>query len=150
MAGAGDPFEPGRTIGPYEILRELGRGGMGRVYLAKDTAVGDRLVALKVILSTAYDEDARARFFHEIEYLARLDHRNIITVFTAGDYDDHPYLVMRYVRGRDLTRFLEDCSFLADQERITKIARLMAQVARAVHYAHTKGVIHRDLKPANI
>ena len=147
-----DPFEPGRSIGQYEILRELGRGGMGRVYLAKDTAVGDRHVAIKVILSAERDEqsEAHTRFFHEIKNLARLDHRNIVTIFTAGNYEGYPYFVMQYIPGRDLMRFVYECATLGDRERITKIVKTMADVARAVHHAHQSDIVHRDLKPENI
>jgi len=139
-------------IGVYEILRELGRGGMGRVYLAKDTAVGGRLVAVKVILSADRDEssEAHARFLREISNLARLQHSQIVTIFTAGNYQGYPYFVMQYVPGRDLGRFLDECSILGERERTRKIVRVMADVARAVHHAHSRQIVHRDLKPSNI
>jgi eukaryotic-like serine/threonine-protein kinase len=146
------PFEPGNKIGSYEIMRELGRGGMGCVFLARDAAVGGRLVAIKIILATARDEaaEAHARFLHEIRNLARLRHPNIVTIFTAGTHEGHPYFVMDYVAGRDLARFVDECATLGERERIVKITHVMAQVARAVHHAHTKKIVHRDLKPTNI
>ncbi len=149
--GGADPFEPGRSIGSYEILRELGRGGMGRVYLARDAAVGNRLVAVKVILvGCLAQEEGSARFMREIESLARLRHTGIVTIFTAGSHQAHPYFVMDYVSGRSLTAYTEECAVLGEQDRISRIVRAVGQVARAVHHAHTKGVAHRDLKPSNI
>lgn len=145
------PFEVGRTIGSYEILRELGRGGMGRVYLARDAAVGGRMVALKVILRTDPDDDSsHPRFIREIRNLARLRHPNIVTVLTAGEHLGHPYFIMEYVAGRDLGRLLDEYAVLPEPERIAKIVRILSTVARAVQYAHGKQIIHRDLKPANI
>ncbi len=125
---------------------------MGRVYLARDTAVGGRTVALKVILAADRDEGQQAhlRFFREINNLGRLDHANIVTVFTAGNHEGYPYFVMRYVPGRDLSRYLEECSMLGERERIEKIVKVIAKVARALHHAHMKSIVHRDLKPANI
>jgi len=149
---ADDPFEPGRCIGSYEIVRELGRGGMGRVYLARDSAVGGRLVAVKVILAADRDEstEAHVRFVREVKNLARLRHPNIVTVYAAGNWQGYPYFVMEYIAGRDLTHYLDECSMLGEPERIAKVVHLIATVARTVHYAHTQGVVHRDLKPANI
>jgi formylglycine-generating enzyme required for sulfatase activity len=145
-----DPFEPGLAIGAYEIQRELGRGGMGRVFLAKDRAVGGRLVAVKVILAGQKDEDAIKRFSREIANLARLRHSNIITIFTAGNHQGHPYFVMDYVSGRDFNRYLDECTTLSEQDRFQIIVRVLAAVSRAVDHAHHHGVVHRDLKPQNI
>jgi integrase len=152
MSGVRNPFEVGRIVGPYEIVRELGRGGMGRVYLAHDTAVGGRYVAIKVILAGDPDDDGakRARFVREIRNLARLRHPNIVTVLTAGEHQGHPYFVMDYIAGRDLSRFMDECAVMPERQRIVKVVRLLRSVARAVHYAHGKQLIHRDLKPANI
>lgn len=150
--GSSDPFEPGQRIGSYQILREIGRGGMGRVYLAKDVSLDGKLVAIKVVLNTGRDSsaDAHARFLHEVRSLARLDHRNIVSILTAGNHDGHPYFVMKYIPGRDLSRFTDECSLLPEPERVRRILRIMIQVARAVQYAHDKKLVHRDLKPANI
>jgi serine/threonine protein kinase len=150
MSADEDPFEPGLAIGAYEIQRELGRGGMGRVFLAKDRAVGGRLVAVKVILAGQKDEDAVKRFSREIANLARLRHSNIITIFTAGNHQGHPYFVMDYVSGRDFNRYLDECTTLSEQDRFRIIVRVLAAVSRAVDHAHHHGVVHRDLKPQNI
>ncbi len=134
------------SIGPYRILGLLGEGGMGRVYLAQQIHP-QRQVALKVVrgLSSAVVERMR----REIEVLAQLEHPGIARLYAAGesriDDVDVPWLALEYVRGDDLVRHA--------QERNLDLAarlRLLIEVARAVHYAHERGVIHRDLKPGNI
>jgi hypothetical protein len=148
---AGGPFAPGSQAGPYRILRELGRGGMGRVLLAQDTSTGGRLVALKVLIAdTTHRPLLEARFQREIKNLAKLRHPGIVTVFTAGAVQGHPYLAMDYLVGRELNEFAVECAALPGPERIERLGRTMAEVARAVAYAHSKGVVHRDIKPSNI
>jgi cyclophilin family peptidyl-prolyl cis-trans isomerase/predicted Ser/Thr protein kinase len=143
--------DPGRAIGPYRVVRELGRGGMGAVYLCEDTAVGDRPVALKVVLDPeAGGTEARERFQREIRHLGTLRHRNIVQVLFAGEHEGRPYFVMEYVPGRDLGRHLEDLRGKPEEERLAEIVRLMARVADGVAFAHQAGIVHRDLKPQNI
>lgn len=137
-------------MGAYEIVRELGRGGMGRVYLARDTAVADRLVAVKVILDGTADDEATIRFLREIRNLGKLKHPGIVRVLAAGEYQGRPYFVMDYVPGRDLARFLDECALLPERDRLLTIVRTIIHIARAVAYAHGQGVIHRDLKLPNI
>jgi serine/threonine-protein kinase len=124
---------------------------MGRVLLARDGATGDRLVALKVLLTDTRQRPLlEARFQREVRNLALLRHPGIVTVFTAGTLQGHPYLAMDYVEGRDLRAFIHECAHLGGRRRIERIATVMAQVARAVAYAHAKGVVHRDIKPSNV
>jgi WD40 repeat protein len=131
----------------YEILRELGRGGMGVVYLARDRRLDlNRLVALKVILAGAHAAPAEVqRFLIEMQAASRLQHPNIITVYDVGQEGDHPYYTMELARGGNLSSYLNGAP-LPPQET----AQLVETLARAVHYAHQQQVLHRDLKPGNV
>jgi serine/threonine-protein kinase len=137
------------AIGRYDVLKELGRGAMGIVYLGKDPKI-DRLVAIKCLRPPLLDEQAEAkgRFQQEMLALGRLIHPNIVTIFDAGE--DAPtqreFIVMEYVEGVSLAELLKKGEILSsDQVRAIGI-----QVCHALDFAHSKGVIHRDIKPANI
>jgi serine/threonine protein kinase len=138
------PAAPGAVPG-YEILGELGRGGMGVVYQARQTSL-KRFVALKMVLAGRHaDPEQRARFRAEAEAAARLQHPNIVQVYEIGEHDGRPFFSMEFVEGTSLDRHLAG-SLLQPGPAAT----LVAQLADAIHYAHQRGVIHRDLKPANI
>ncbi len=137
----------GARIGPYEILREAGRGGMGVVYLA-ERADGEyrKHVAIKVVRLSYASEDLAARFRAERQILANLDHPNIARLLDGGTLPSgQPYLVMEYVAGETLDGFCRTRN-LAALERLP----LFLQVCEAVAYAHRHHVVHRDLKPGNI
>jgi serine/threonine protein kinase len=133
------------TIRGYEILGVLGRGGMGRVYKARQVSL-KRLVALKVILAGEDAEaDTVARFREEAQALARLQHPNIVQIYDVGEQDGHPYFSLELVAGGSLAQHLHGTAL-----PVRQAAQFVETLARAVHAAHQQGVIHRDLKPANI
>jgi tetratricopeptide (TPR) repeat protein len=133
------------SIPGYEIIGELGRGGMGVVYRARQTAL-NRVVALKVILAGPYvDPCLLARFRTEAEAAARLQHPNIVQIFEVGDHADRPYLTREYVDGGSLDRVLAGTPLPA-----RAAAELVETLGRAIDFAHRQGVVHRDLKPANV
>ncbi len=132
-----------QTIGGYEILQEIGRGGMGVVYQARQRGLG-RIVALKMILSP-HDERERSRFRSEAEATARLSHPNIVPIYEVGQDEGCPFLSMEFVAGPSLEKRLAT-AVLAPHAA----ADLLLTLTRAVAYAHEQGIIHRDLKPANI
>jgi WD40 repeat protein len=134
-----------RTAAGYEILGELGRGGMGVVYQARHLRLG-RLVALKMVLAGARaGPHELARFRTEAEAVARLQHPSIVQIYEVGEAEGCPFLALEFVDGVSLARRLHGTPLPARQA-----AHLAQTLARAVHYAHQHGVVHRDLKPANI
>jgi serine/threonine protein kinase/uncharacterized caspase-like protein len=133
------------TIGRYVMIRTLGKGGLGTVYLARDTAL-NREVAIKVSGATFRSRpERRARFDREAMLMARLDHPNIVAIHDMGEKDGVFYTVLEYLDGGELKQRLRDGPWPPDEA-----ARLIASLARAVDYAHSLGVVHRDLKPSNI
>ncbi len=129
----------------YEILEELGRGGMGVVYHARHIAL-NRPVALKMILAGAHaDAEVQRRFRVEAEAVARLRHPNIVQVYDYGVYDGQPYLALEFVEGGTLARQAANAPWPP-----AHAAQLVEVLATAIHYAHREGLVHRDLKPANI
>ena len=144
------PFEGG-SLGPYHLLRVIGEGGFGTVWLAERREPFVQRVAIKVLragLQSAGPEHGGilARFEQERQALALMDHPGIARVFDAGSSPDgRPYFVMEFIAGESLTRYC-DRRLLSEHARL----ELLAQVCDAVHHAHQKGVVHRDLKPGNI
>jgi serine/threonine protein kinase len=133
-------------IGPYKLLRRLGEGGMGQVWLAEQTEPVHRHVALKLIRVGRYDDDILQRFRSERQSLAMMDHPSIAKVFDAGATPDgQPYFVMEYVPGVAITRYCDDTR-LTIRQRL----ELFSRVCEGIQHAHQKAIIHRDLKPANV
>ena len=147
VSGLADEEMVGREVGAYRIEREIGRGGMGKVYLARRTnADFDQVVAIKLIKRGFDTDEIVRRFKHERRILAALDHPNITRLLDGGSTEDgRPYLVMEYVEGLPLTEYC-DRHRLGIDDRL----RLFLKVCSAVTYAHINLVIHRDLKPSNI
>ncbi len=143
------------TLPGYEILEELGRGGMGVVYKARQVSL-KRLVALKMIRDGALaGPQERGRFRIEAEAAARMRHANIVQIYEVGEHAGLPYFAMELVEGESLEKWIADRKAQADSEaqtedRTKQAVRLLIQIAQAVHHAHQRGIVHRDLKPANI
>jgi serine/threonine-protein kinase len=140
-----------RRFGNYELLGEIGRGGMGVVYRARQIAA-NRIVALKVLrrelLRSSLHETRSSpldRFHHEVQAAARLQHDHIVTVYEAGEIEGEPFFSMRYVEGRSLSEILRTGPIPN-----RRAAAYLAPVARAIAEAHRQGILHRDLKPQNI
>jgi serine/threonine-protein kinase len=141
----------GTRVGRYEIVAEVGRGAMGIVYQAKDPRI-DRIVALKTISLHAQNDadeaDYRERFLQEAKAVGRLSHSGIVTIFDADEDPDtrEPYIAMEYVQGQSLH------SILAQEQKLPlkRALQITQQIAEALDYAHSQGVVHRDIKPANI
>lgn len=144
------PAETGLTIGRYEIIRSIGKGAMGEVFLGRDPHI-NRLTAVKTVrFEDSFAEDdigqIKVKFFREAESAGTLSHPHIVTIYDAGEDGDFAYIAMEFLEGSNLLRF-------ARRKRLMPLRRLiryMAQVAEALDYAHAQGVTHRDIKPANI
>jgi len=150
-AGTADPLASvqapdGRLrIGNYQILQEIGRGGMGVVYKARQANLS-RIVALKMILAGEHSGlRERARLRNEAQAAAQLMHPNVVQIFEIGEHQGLPFLAMEYVAGGNLTRTLR-----AMPQAFRWSARLTETMARAIHVAHQRGIVHRDLNPSNI
>ena len=144
--GTGWPtaLEPGAVIGRFELLREVGQGGFGVVYEARDRELG-RLVAFKAVRAGARRTVREERLLCEAETAARLSHPNIVTLFDAGRAAQGPYLVMELLRGCTLARRPDP-----GPVPVREALRIAVEVAKGLAHAHAHGVVHRDLTPGNI
>ena len=135
----------GQVLGHYEILRELGEGGMGIVYLGRDTKL-DRLVAVKM-LNKRYErhEDNVRRFVREAKAASALNHPNILTIFEIGEYEGSHFIVSEYIEGRTLREILK-----SEKLELGMVVDIVRQIANALTAAHKARIVHRDLKPENV
>lgn len=145
-AALSSPVPGGRqSLGDYELLEEIGKGGMGLVYKARQRSL-KRIVALKMILAGAHARpEELARFRSEAEAVARLQHSNIVQIYEVGDVEGTAFFSLEFVEGGSLSSYLRGASLTP-----RAAAQLVGTLAQAIHYAHLQGIIHRDLKPANI
>ena len=134
------------TLGPYRIVKELGRGGMGAVYLAIDTRL-DRKLALKIMLPEfAAGRSARERFLREARAAAKINHDNVVTVYEADERDGIPYITMQFLQGFPLDAFLKSNG----APPLPHVIRIARETALGLAAAHALGLVHRDIKPANL
>lgn len=139
---AGQPTK----IGKYDVLREIGRGGMGKVYAAVDPTIG-RMVAIKQVTAVVSDDpDLLKRFYREAQSTGKLQHPNIVTLYDLGEQDGIPYLVMEYLEGESLEKVIQERRPYTVAEKLT----IIIQVCEGLAYAHQREIIHRDIKPGNI
>jgi hypothetical protein len=134
-------FSKNTKIGRFEMIREIARGGMGQVFLARDTMLG-RKVAIKFLLHD--DPDFVQRFLVEARATARCTHENIVTIYEVGEHEGLPYMVLEYLEGKTLSEVLES------HPSLRHFTEIMTSVTRALERAHEHGIVHRDLKPSNI
>lgn len=134
-------------FGRYYMIKTLGQGRMGSVFLAHDEQL-DRKVALKIPKLGGHQDrlDGRERFYQEARLAAKLHHRNICPVYDIGEFNGHPYLAMAYIEGKELSYFIKS----KKRQPVTVVATVIRKLALALREAHANGVLHRDLKPANV
>src|SRR5207247_2204869 len=146
MLGKIDVRDADWRLGNYQILEEIGRGGMGVIYRARQRH-SRRIVALKRILSYHADsQETLARFRREAQAVASLDHPNILPIYEVGESEDgFPFFSMKFASGGSL---LDAAPALRSEPR--RSVMIMAKVARSIQYAHAQGILHRDLKPGNV
>ncbi len=136
----------GTTLGRFEIISELGRGGMAVVYKARQADL-DRIVAIKLLPpEMTHDTNYVARFRHEARSAARLEHPHIMPVYEVGETNGLHYIAMKYIQGRTLKDVVQEDGALS----VRRAAEVLAQVGDALDYAHRQGIIHRDIKPSNV
>ncbi len=135
----------GKTLGQFEIIEEVGRGGMASVYRARQASI-NRIVAVKVLpKSLLHDPSFYERFTREVDLVAHLEHPHILPIYDYGEVDGTPYIAMRYLAGGSMAQWIR-----RGLPPLEKLAKPIEQVSAALDYAHQEGVIHRDLKPGNI
>ncbi|HEY7699187.1 MAG TPA: serine/threonine-protein kinase, partial [Vicinamibacteria bacterium] len=144
--GMGTPRVGIKNIGKYAVLGELGKGGTGVVYRAIDPTLEREVAIKRQTVDGAEKDESIQRFLREARLIARLEHRNIVTVFELGQDRDGIYIVMELLRGEDLSETLSSRRHLSLEQKL----RILIEVGRGLSHAHRRGVIHRDVKPRNV
>jgi len=135
----------GKTVGQFEILDEIGRGGMATVYRARQRSI-NRIVAIKILpRALMHDPGFHERFVREVDVVSHLEHPHILPIYDFGETDGMPYIAMRYLAGGSLAQLIH-----RGLPSVRSLINPIIQVAQALDYAHRQGIIHRDLKPGNI
>ena len=132
-------------IGNFEVIKQIGAGGMGAVYLGRDAEL-NRQVAIKVIREEVHDQEVLDRFFREARAAAALRHPNIITIYASGQHDHQPYIAMEFIDGESMADIIRKRKQLTLAEKLT----YLDQICAGLNFAHKAGIVHRDIKPANI
>src|SRR5689334_1719823 len=136
----------GQSLGQYQILGEIAKGGMSTVYRARQSSM-NREVAIKILpASFTHDTTFIDRFYREVDIIARLQHPHILPVYDFGQFNDMPYIVMAYLSGGTLTDKIKHQGAM----ELSEVVRITKEIADALDYAHSKGIIHRDFKPGNV
>jgi len=139
-----------QTIGRYRIIRQIGQGAMGEVYLAHDELI-HRKIAIKCMRVDRYKNEQKRQkavesLLHEARIVGNLNHSHITAIYDIGEHDGATYIVMEYIEGKNIKELIRDKAAFSLREKLN----LIAMVARALHFAHKRGILHRDIKPANI
>ncbi len=146
LRNSSKPIGEGSTLGPYQIVRKLGQGGMGAVYEARHTKL-KKTVAVKVLPPEMMRSSiVIARFEREMEAVGALDHPHIVRAMDAGEFDGTHFLVMEYVEGSDLSALVKEQGTLS----VRDACKVIRQAAMGLQHAHEHGLVHRDIKPSNI
>ena len=139
-----------KKIGKYELIEQLGQGGMGIVYKARDPFL-NRVVAIKMLaIGFGDNPEFQKRFYHEAVATATLNHPNIVTIYDLGDHEGRPYLVMEYIEGRTLDSVISRRQSLLQAPELAIALGFVIDVCSGLDYGHRRGVVHRDIKPSNI
>ncbi|MEC9388830.1 MAG: protein kinase [Myxococcota bacterium] len=140
---------PGTRIGDYEVIEEVGRGGMAVILSARHADTGERR-AIKLVLPGSHHDEVVRRFHLEYDTLARMDHAGVLRVFETGIHDGRPYIVMEFIDGIELGAAVESWKEHAPSDRFASAQRVLVSVAKALEYVHSQGLVHRDVTPSNV
>ena len=140
---------PGSLIGDYEVIQEVGRGGMAVILSARHQTSGE-LRAIKLVLPGSHHDEVVRRFHLEFDTLARLEHPGVLRVYETGSFEGRPFIVMEFIDGMELGAAVESWMLLPPSDRFQKAKAVLVSVAKALEYVHSQGLVHRDVTPSNV